>query len=324
MRLPDPLHRLAARQSGLLTAEQCRAAGVTREEIRHALRSARWETSRRGVYQTRPGRNDWLAGATAAVLACGEPAALGFFSAARLIGLDDGWARRRPEPFHVCIPESRRIATPDGVRLHRVTDYASRVQLGAWPARSTVPDTVLDLASVSDLDGAVGWVARALQKELTTSELVLECLDRRGKHRHAADLRELLDESGIESPAELRFARDVAAAHGLPPGRRQVADGRRGWRVVDVRYDEQLLLVEIDGRVGHGGWTAQRRDAGRDIRAAGGGWTTLRPGWTDVRIRPCEFGADLYASLAVRGWRGRPHGCRRPTCAVRTALRSGS
>ena len=52
-----------------------------------------------------------------------------------------------------------------------------------------------------------------------------------------------------------------------------MADGRRGWRVVDVRYDEQLLLVEIDGRVGHGGWTAQRRDAGRDIRAAGGGWT---------------------------------------------------
>ncbi len=259
MQLPEPLLRRAGHQSGLLTTAQCLAAGITPDSLRAAVRSGRWESPYRGVYQPRPGRTDWQAAATAALLACGEPAALGYLSAARLIGLDDGRASYgRREPHHVCVPETRRITIPAGVRLHRVTDYAARLQRGSVPARTSTVDTVLDLAGTTDRDGAVSWVAKALRLELTTSELLVECLDRRGRHRHAADLREPLDDSGIDSAAELRFARAVEAAHGLPAGRRQVPDARWGLRIVDVEYDAQRVRVEIDGRAGHAGWAAQR------------------------------------------------------------------
>ena len=326
MQLPARLANLAAHQSGLLTAQQCRDAGITPDAIRAAVRSGRWEGRHRGVYQTRPGRNDWLSEATAGLLACGEPAALGYASAARLIGLNRGRFRfdrsGHPEPVHICIPETRRVAAVPGVQLHRVTAYDQRLQWDVWPTRTSNSDTVLDMAGISTLEGAVGWVAQAVRLELTTTELLLECLDRRGRHRHAADLRELLDDSGIESAAELRFARDVAKAHGLPEGRRQAPDARRGLRVVDVQYDEYRLRVEIDGREGHEGWWARRRDATKDIEAAADGWISIRPGWVDVRVHPCDLGLSLARILGRQGWTGRPHGCRRQGCAVRAALTS--
>jgi very-short-patch-repair endonuclease len=40
----------------------------------------------------------------------------------------------------------------------------------------------------------------------------------------------------------------------------------------DVAYDEQRVLVELDGRLGHEGFEAQRKDGRRDRRGAGSGW----------------------------------------------------
>lgn len=326
MELPERLVGIATAQRGLLTAAQCREYGVSPERVATAVRTGRWSRPHRGIYLTLPGRDDWDTRAVAALLACGPHAAPSHHSAARTWGIEEPWrgrgATRGGEPIDVLVPWERRVETLRGVRLHRSRQWRVRVQATAWPTRTTGADTVLDLAASVDLDGAVSWVGRALQREATTEWLLLEALDRRGRHRHATELREILDDGGIESAAELRYHRDVAERHGLPSAHRQTVAPEAGSRRVDLRYDEQLLYVEIDGRVGHAGWVGQRRDAGKDIQAAAGGWMTIRPGWRDAAVVPCETAAAVTQILWSRGWQGRPRACRSRACAVRALLAS--
>ncbi len=53
----------------------------------------------------------------------------------------------------------------------------------------------------------------------------------------------------------------------------------------DFEYDRWLVVVEVDGRLGHEGehLAADRR---RDRRTAGTGRVTLRAGWVDVEGDP--------------------------------------
>ncbi|MCA0438265.1 MAG: type IV toxin-antitoxin system AbiEi family antitoxin domain-containing protein [Austwickia sp.] len=320
MDLPDRLAALARAQNGLLTIAQCRDAGISPRRVATAYRTGRWTRPQRGVYQTLPGRDDWQTRAVAALLSCGPDAALSHASAARAWGIMGPWSGRGPEQFDILVPWERRVATPNGVRLHRCRAWRLRVAARAWPRRTTAADTVLDLAATADLDATISWVGRALQRETTTEELLLEALDRRGRQRHAAELREILDIGGIESAAELRYHRDVAQRHGLPPARRQVVDARAGSRRVDVEYEEYRLRVEIDGRVGHQGWDERRGDARKDIAAARNRWMSIRPGWRDVAISPCDLAAAVAEILWGRGWRGLPSPCRAADCAIRGVL----
>ena len=58
-------------------------------------------------------------------------------------------------------------------------------------------------------------------------------------------------------------------------------------RVHDVAYEDQRVLVELDGRLGHQG--AARVDDGiRDRRSATQGWLTVRGFWVDVAVTPCS------------------------------------
>ena len=73
--------------------------------------------------------------------------------------------------------------------------------------------------------------------------------------RHKPDfglLMEVLgDFGGVESAAELRYDRDVVAAHGLPAGQRQAAGPASISR--DVEHEEFGVIVEVNGRKGHEG-----------------------------------------------------------------------
>jgi len=62
-------------------------------------------------------------------------------------------------------------------------------------------------------------------------------------------------------------------------------------------------LYELDGRIGHEG-EAKWRDAERDNRHAVLGLTTLRFGWHDVVLRPCQVARMIGQVLAGRGWPG--------------------
>src|SRR5437660_7655999 len=110
---PD-LWALARRQHGVVTLAQLRAAGLTRSGIRHRARTRRlWMVSREvfavgRAELTREGR--WMA----AVLACGDGAALSHLSAAALWEIRE---RRSPNRSQVSVPTHAGRRAPPGVEL---------------------------------------------------------------------------------------------------------------------------------------------------------------------------------------------------------------
>lgn len=312
--------RLRARvsgQSGLISRAQALEAGIGGEAIRWAVASGRWTTSHPGVYLTTPGRDDWEVRAVAALLFVGRPAALAGPSAALAWGLE----RREPGSVHLVVPAGRRASTRGGIDVMRSRRFDERIDDRAWPHRTTVEHTVLDLGMRSPLDRVLALAARACQQRLTDEARLAQALAGRPDQTHRALLRECLTDlgTGAESAAEVRYIRDVERAHGLPTALRQehIGSGRR----CDNLYDAEQVVLEVDGRLGHEGWAARVRDGIRDRGSARLGRVTVRVFWTDVAVTPCELAAEVGDLLRVRGWRGSVRPCRRRGCSsiMRTA-----
>ena len=168
------------------------------------------------------------------------------------------------------------------------------------------------------LDEALGWLARACGRRLSTAERISRSMARRARLRWRAELREALADvaDGCHSLLELRYLRDVERAHGLPVGERQATRARRGGRWYDdVRYPGYRTRVELDGRAAH---PVERRlrDARRDNVAAADGETTLRYGWADSSTDACATAGQVAAVLRRNGWPGHPWRCG-PQCVIR-------
>lgn len=308
-------------QFGLVTWQQCRSSGLSTATILWKLESQRWVRLHPGVYLTEPGRRDWQVDAMAALLACGRGAALSHQSAAF------AWGMLAAPPVRVCVvvPAERHIVQPPGVLLRRTRSAVERTDDTAWPHRTTVEHTLLDLAQEVSLDSAVGRIAGALQRCQTTPALLRQALAQRPRQRHGSLLLEVVADAGdgAESPAEVRYVRDVERAHGLPAATRQspTGDGRRR----DNEYGGYGLVVEVDGRIGHEGWQGRRRDGRRDREAARSGRLTARVFWDEIVERPCDLALEVGGLLRDRGWAGVVRPCPRRRCAARRAsLRPGT
>ncbi|WP_374968033.1 type IV toxin-antitoxin system AbiEi family antitoxin domain-containing protein [Terrabacter sp. BE26] len=305
---------LAARvagQAGLVTRTQLLSAGWSGDEVRWRVSSGRWLQVHRGVYLTTPGRRDWESRMVGALLAVGPPCCLTGASAGQAWGLVP---RAPDEELHlsdveVLVPTGRSGADLPGVRVRRSRHFTSRVHPTAWPPRTTIEHTAFDLALGHGADRALALVAKACQLRLTTESELAGALLSRPTHPHRRMLAEALGliGEGAESAAEVRYARDIEGAHGLPKGTRQLP--APGARSRDSAYAEVAVVVEIDGRLGHVGWTGQQRAGARDRKAAATGLLTVRGGWTDVAVTPCDFAADLALIFRNRGWTGRARPC---------------
>jgi very-short-patch-repair endonuclease len=137
-------------------------------------------------------------------------------------------------------------------------------------------------------------------------------------------LRDVLADvdAGAHNTAEVRYVRDVERAHGLPVATRQRSAGG-GSRVHDNVYEEYGLVVEVDGRLKHGGWDKRVRDGRRDRRALLSTGVTIRVFWGDVCGLRCHTAVEVGQILGARGWAGRPHPCRSSRCAVSEERRTG-
>jgi Transcriptional regulator, AbiEi antitoxin/Protein of unknown function (DUF559) len=311
--LPPALRDLAELQRGVVTWQQAIAAGLGEELIRARLRLGRWQRIHRGVYATFSGEVGRAALMWAAVLAAGEGAVLSHRSAAELYKLTD-------EPsylLHVTVPRDRHIAKPDGVVIHRSSRIGRAAHPTLTPPRTRVDETILDLVDAADtVDEVIGWLTRGLGRRLTVHGKLRAALALRGRIRWRAELTEFLsaDMVGVLSVLEYRYFHNVERPHGLPARKRQFwfRQGRRsGYR--DSLYEEYGLVVELDGQIAHPA-EAKWQDARRDNIAASCGLTTLRFGWRDVTVNPCETAAQVAAVLARRGYTGF-HGCS-PDCPV--------
>ena len=314
------LRQHATRQFDLLTRLQCLAAGMTDDALQWRVASGRWVRLRGGVYLTRPGRDDWHVTATADLLRClsGAPAADAAFcgrSALYLWGLE----RRPPAVIEVVVPYERSIARGPGLRVRRSVRWEDLVDELAYPWRTSLPATVLDVAAQGTATDALSTVARAVQKELVSVGQLRAELGRRQGHRHSRVLRPALAdvEDGAQSGAEVLYVRDVERAHGLPTATRQAASDQGSRRYHDNEYEQFGVIVEVDGRLGHEQWADRVRDGRRDRQLLATERLTTRVFFADVALEPCRTAAEIGAILVGRGWTGRPRRCRRTGCNPR-------
>jgi hypothetical protein len=243
-----------------------------------------------------------------AVLRSGENAVLSHHTAAEIWNLTD----QSSSSIHVSVPRQAGSLDIPGLVLH----YSSRLPGARHPARlppqTTLEETVLDLADASrTAEDAVAWAIKACQRRLSTPDRITTALETRNRVRWRRDLTDAVAEvrTGVHSPLELRYLRDVERRHGLPRGDRQAVTIRRGARqYADVRYTEYGVVVELDGVLAHPA-EAKKHDSRRDNANTIDGLQTLRYGWVPVAYHACAVAREVGDLLRHRGWQGSPRSC---------------
>ena len=267
-------------QSGIADRAQARHAGFSKRAIRHRLQSGKWRRVHHGVYATFTGEVQREQRLWAALRRAGPGAMLSHETAAEVHRITD-----KPSALiHITVSASRRPGQHRpirGVVIHR-SDQSRPARLPEWELpRTRIEDTVLDLvAAAGTFDEAYGWISSALSAHRVTVQGLREAMAERGRIRWRTWLTEAL----------------VDADEGA--------------------YFPLGVCIELDGLTYHQNEQV-RQDKRRDnLNLAVDDAQTFRFSPVDVTERACESAAMVAATLRRRGWRGKPHPCRRLGCKV--------
>jgi hypothetical protein len=260
--------RLARAQHGVLTRNDLLDLGFSSKGIKHRIQSGRLHLVARGVYAVgRPElspRGRWMA----AVLACGDGAALSHRSAAQLwgIGYEDG------QRIDVSIRRASRLERP-GIVVHarpKLPD-GSVVRRFGIPVTHPV-QTLIDLATELEIMRLERAVNEADKLDLVDPETLRRALDAYGG---MPGVRTLLDRHTFrlsDSDLEILF-RPLAIAAGFPvPLTKHWVLGYE----TDFFFPDHQLIVETDGLRYHRTSSQQARMAKRDQKHVAAGYRVLR------------------------------------------------
>ncbi len=303
--LPDGLLALARRQERVLTRQQLVELGLNQFEVRAQVQARRWTPWGAHVvvlHNAQPTRRQLM---WAAVLDAGAPAALVSHSALELFGFRT--FATEASAVHLVIPRGARVHRWPGLVVHesrrvQPDEHVCRAGLRCTPpARS-----VLDAAAWQPWPRFAGaLLAAAVQQRLCTVDEVDVALQRIGRIRHKAHLREALRDiaGGAEAASELDLARLCRQFGLLAPNRqvrRRSPEGR--WRYLDAEWvlsDGRRIVLEVDGAhhldVEH--WQADIR---RDRALVAGGAAVLRATSLELRLEPQVVAEDLLAAGVPR------------------------
>jgi hypothetical protein len=318
--LPRECLRLLSLQDGVVAIGQALEAGMTIAHVRGEVRSGRWQIMHRGVYAAFNGSPSRRAELWGSLLRAGPEAVLSHETAAEVYGLID----KRSRLIHVTVPHEsnpERCGPMAGVIIHRSRSLARTRHPALNPPRTRLDETVLDLVeSARTMDEAYDWICRAIGRRLTTAVRLLTALRARPRFRWRQHIELALGyaEGGALSVLELRYARDVEHAHGIPPAQRQARIRQAtGNRYLDNLYLEHSSCVEIDGSAAHPEdeqWRDKKRDRWNSVHE---GIETIRIGVSDLWTQQaqCATAADIAKWLTGRG-PAVGHPCARPDCTV--------
>jgi hypothetical protein len=230
----------------------------------------------------------------AAVLACGPGAALGYTSAAALLGL------RRSDygPIDVVVPVAGGRRRP-GIRIHRHPALAAEeVTTHHVIPVTTAARTILDLAATASRRGLEHALDRAELLELTDYPAVDALARARPRHRGSARLRRMLRE---HEAGTARTRTDLEGAflalceqHGLP---RPLVNEPLCGITVDFVFRDARVAVETHSWAWHRGRAAFERDRERDAVLATAGYRTFRFTDRQVELAPATVIKALAAAL---------------------------
>jgi hypothetical protein len=308
-------------QSGIIARGQALEVGFRVGQLERRLVAGQWQRVYPGVYATFTGTLSREARLWAVLLRLGDGAMLSHQTAAEVQGLVD---KPVGSDIHVTVPSRRRPAQHKaipGVVVHR-SDQGKPQFAASWKLpRTRVADTVLDLVEAAPtFDAGYLWLARAVSRRLVTVSMVRAALNERPRFRWRAWLADTLEDArdGAHSALELRYVKNVEQAHGLPQAQRQARreiGGRAHYK--DNWYADYRVAVEIDGPAYHEGDRGQLDKQRDNVNLAVDDARTYRFGPADVTERACDSAALVAATLRRNGWKGTPHPCRRPGCAIR-------
>src|SRR3954447_7501779 len=277
------LWRLVRDQHGVVSWEQLLAHGLTPAAIRHRVRVGRLHRVHLGVYAvgrpvlTLKGR--WMA----AVLCCGQGAALSHQSAAMLWGI----TATGPGTTHVSVPVDRR---PQGIKTHFRSLADQDIDTREGIPLTNLPFTLVDLATMLGDDSLDRAVNEADRLDLIDPESLRAAIER-SRRPGAGRLRAHLDKRTFtltDSVLERRFLK-LAQQAGLPrPLTQQLVNGYR----VDFSWPDKLV-VETDGLRYHRTPAQQAKDLLRDQAHTAAGLTTLRFTHAQVIYEPDYVRATL-------------------------------
>jgi hypothetical protein len=277
----------------VITRQQLLRLGFTAKQIKHRIVNGRLFPVFRGVYAV--GRREltpegwWMA----AVLACGDGAALSHESAASHLGLSK---TKLLKPVHVSVLALGPRLSRAGIVVHRRAAFEVRSKDGI-PV--TTPEcTLIDLAASESRENVEAMVNEAVIRRLTNPDKVRRALGKVGRRPGARPLRRTLDirtfrftRSGLE-----RAFIPIALRAGLPrPLTCHVVNGEE----VDFYWPDLGLVVEADSLTYHRTAQQQAKDLRRDQKHVASGLVVLRFSHGQIRYEPGEV-ERVMAEVAER------------------------
>jgi very-short-patch-repair endonuclease len=283
---------LAYRQHGVVAHCQLVELGFGEKAIQYRLAVGRLHQVHVRVYAvghpklTQRGR--WKA----AVLACGPGALLSHWDAAALWGLRPTSRRVR----HVTAMRSRH--SREGIVVHRVRrlhEDDGAVEHGI--PLTAVPRTLLDLAELVPMSGLERAWEQAERLRLLDVRAVERLLARsNGRHGRRA-LGELVDQALEPPPTRSDFERDfldLCRRANIPrPAVNAMVDGYE----VDMLWNEQKLIVELDSWRDHGTRAGFEQDRERDAVLQLAGYRIPRITYRRLRREPDAVAGTVLSLL---------------------------
>jgi very-short-patch-repair endonuclease len=187
-----------------------------------------------------------------------------------------------------------------GIRPHRTGSLSPADVVRRHGLRVTSPArTLLDLAVVAPRDALERLAEEAQVQRLVSPGALAAAIKRSAGRPGVARLRAVLDH--IDEPLLTRSEgekrlRALCRSSALPMPRTNVK--RAGWEV-DAVWDDERLVVEVDGRRYHDTGAAFERDRRKDADLMLAGYRVLRITWRRLTREPEQVIATIAAALAA-------------------------
>jgi very-short-patch-repair endonuclease len=283
---------LATAQNGLVTRAQLTETGLSPAAIGRRATNGTLHRFHRGVYLVGHEALAPLARETAALLACGEGAALSHISAAAVWSIVPG-ALAAGDVQVTAV--GRKLRSRPGLRIHRAAQLEVRHRHGI---RLTSPaQTLLDLAADRSNQLEQAFVEAHGQRLLRAGEL--SAFTRRAEGRAGVPaLRGLIEAyaTGYTRSRAEQAMRQLARRAGFPQP--SVNTHLHGY-LVDFLWADERLIVEVDSFGFHGHRRAFETDRKRDATLVAAGYRVIRVTWRQLTQEPFSVVAVLARALAA-------------------------